>query len=185
MGGYNNPLMAGVVDAIALGAEPGDIEVLSIGTGTVRLVPFDLALPTTPADLIAPRVRPRILENATRAAGCILDDPPDAATYTAHIVLQNSPSELGSAVRLNPVVQPVRRNGTWTYPDGLPKDLFDALVGLDMDATGDADVQRIRQLAAAWIGGDAENQPIRMRDDLSCALGDRTFAEAKSRWENL
>ncbi len=34
MGGYNNPLMAGIVDAVALGADPAQITCLSLGTGT-------------------------------------------------------------------------------------------------------------------------------------------------------
>jgi hypothetical protein len=185
MGAYNNPLMAGVVDALSLGAEPTAIEILSIGTGSVRLVPPDLVPPGTPPDLLTAKVKSGVLTNATRAAGCITDDPPDAATNTAHIVLGNAPDRLGRVVRLSPIVQPVKRDGSWTYPEGLPQAIFDGLIQLGMDAVEDKDVDLIRQLGIAWIRDGAPNHPIRMRDDLTTGLGDPTYASAKARWQAM
>lgn len=182
MGGYNNPLMAGVVDATCLGAELATLEILSLGTGTVRLVPPDLVPEGRRPDLLMPNVRPGISTDASRAGGCIIDDPPDSATYTAHIVLGNAPDKVGRVVRMNPVVQPVRQNGGWTYPPALPQATFDGLTKLGMDAVKAGDVDLIKQLGIAWINYDAPNQPIRMLDDLTCALGDPTYAEAKGRW---
>lgn len=120
MGGYNNPLMAGVVDAACLGVELATLEILSLGTGTVRLVPPDLVPEGRRPDLLSPNVTPGILTDAARAGGCITDDPPDAATYAAHILLGNPPNKVGRVVRMNPVVQPVRQGGGWTYPPALP-----------------------------------------------------------------
>ncbi len=185
MGAYNNPLMAGVVDAISLGAKPTAIEILSIGTGSVRLVPPDLVPLGTPPDLLTAKVKLGILTNATRAAGCITDDPPDAATNTAHIVLGNAPDRLGRVVRLSPIVQPIKRDGGWTYPDGLPPAIFDGLVQLGMDAVEDQDVDLIRQLGIAWIRDGAPNHPIRIQDDLTSGLGDPTYASAKARWRAM
>ena len=54
-----------------------------------------------------------------------------------------------------------------------------------MDAVEDEDVVLIRTLGEAWIRGDAPNQPIRMRSDLSAAPGDETFGDAKARWRSL
>jgi hypothetical protein len=185
MGAYNNPLMAGVVDAISLGAEPTAIEILSIGTGSVRLVPPDLVPPGTPPDLLTAKVKSGVLTDATRAAGCITDDPPDAATNTAHIVLGNAPDRLGRVVRLSPIVQPIKRDGGWTYPEGLPQAIFDGLTQLGMDAVEDQDVDLIRQLGIAWIRDGAPNHPIRIRDDLTPGLGDPTYASAKARWQAM
>lgn len=187
MGGYNNPLMAGVVDAIALGRDPATIAALTIGTATVRLLPPDLAHPSTPPDLIAPVPNPGPLSDAAKAGGCITDDPPDAATYTAHIVLRNDPAAVGRVVRLNAVVQPVRDPATsaWDYPAGLPPALFDPLAKLGMDAVNASDVALIGQLGQAWIAGTVRNQPIRMGDDLSCALGHESYRAAKACWLGL
>lgn len=185
MGGYNNPLMAGVVDAISLGADPKEIEILSIGTGMTRLLPPNLAMPDTPPDLLAAKVSPGIVSDAGRAGGCIMDDPPDAATFTAHVLLGNDVTKPGRVVRMNPMIQPVLENGHWDYPAALPKTLFDALVGLGMDALEKPDVDRIVDLGTAWIHQDAPNQPIRMLDDLSCALGDVTYQAARTRWRAL
>ena len=187
MGGYNNPLMAGVVDAIALDVEPQTITALSIGSGTVRLAPPDLAPPATPPDLKASLAAPGIVGDSEKAARCITDDPPDAATYVAHVVLGNAPAVPGRVVRMNPVVQPVRDfpADPWRFPAGLPAPLFDALANLGMDAVAAADVANIRALGEAWLSDRAPNQPIRMGDDLGCAVGHPTYGAAKAHWLTL
>ncbi len=186
MGGYNNPLMAGVVDALALGVTPGEIRALTIGTGTVRLAPQGEAPVGTPAELVAPVNRPGPVADAGRAAGCINDDPPDAATFTAHVVLGNPGGTIGRVVRMNPVVQPVRdAAGRWTCPPGLTQDQFDDLAKLDMDAVEPADVALILTLGRAWLADTAPNQPIRMGDDLTCRLGHAAYSHAKAYWATL
>jgi len=184
MGGYNNPLMAGVVDAVSLGVT-APIRALTIGTGTVRLVPRDLAREGTEEELIAPSAKPGIIGDAGKAAGCITDDPPDAATYTAHIVLGNPPDSMGGVVRLNPVVQPISEGHVWVRPRGLSKELFQQLAHLQMDAVKPEDVEKILKLGQAWIADSVPNQPIRMADDLSCCLGLETFSGAVEYWRTL
>jgi hypothetical protein len=185
MGGYNNPLMAGVVDAGCLGIELNNIEVLSLGTGTVRLVPPDLMADRNTPDLLMPDPRPGILADAGRAGGCITDDPPDAATYTAHTVLGNPPNRVGRVVRMNPVVQPIKEGAGWTYPPGLSQATFAKLTQITMDAVKSSDVNLIKELGVAWIHRGAPNQPIRMLDDLTNALGDPTYPKAKERWYTI
>jgi hypothetical protein len=185
MGGYNNPLMAAVVDALALGTAAPEILALSLGTGTVQLIEADLATNDTPTDLVAPKNQPGLLANIRAAAGCILDDPPDAATYTAHIVLGHSPTEMGRVVRMSPVVRPVLQGGRWSYPPALSPEVFGSLTKLGMDAVEDNDVELIRALGTAWIHGGAPNQPIRMRTNLSAAPGDENYEAAKARWHRL
>ena len=183
MGGYNNPLMAGVVDAIALGADPSDIICLTIGTGTVRLATADALHSATSQTLVAQASNPSTLGDLAKAAGCITDDPPDAASYTAHIVLGNPAGMAGRVVRLNAVVQPLlNAAGKWDYPPGLPQAVFDPLSKLSMDAVEAADVALIQKLGAAWLADTAPNQPIRMRDDLTCALGHSRYSAAKAQW---
>ncbi|MGO9007187.1 MAG: hypothetical protein ACLQIQ_18180 [Beijerinckiaceae bacterium] len=82
-------------------------------------------------------------------------------------------------------VQPIKRHGSWTYPDGLPPAIFDGLVQLGMDAVEDKEVDLIRQLGIAWIRDGAPNHPIRIQDDLTTGLGDPTYACAKARWQAM
>lgn len=186
MGGYNNPLMAAVVDAIALDVKPSDIAALTLGTGTVRLAPPDLVTHATPPALVAPTAQPSALGDVGKAAGCITDDPPDAATFIAHVVLGNDPAEVGRVVRISPVVQPVRdATGEWTYPGGLSPNLFAALAKLQMDAIQAADVANIQALGKAWLADSVPNQPVRMGDDLSCQVGHPTYSPAKAAWKAI
>ncbi|HTV30650.1 MAG TPA: hypothetical protein VMF32_23095 [Xanthobacteraceae bacterium] len=126
-----------------------------------------------------------MVSDAGRAAGCITDDPPDAATYTAHVLLGDAIGRVGRVVRMNPMVQPVPQAGGRGFPEGIPQPVFAALVLLGMDAIESADVELIKQLGTAWIHQRAPNQPIRMRDDLQCAVGDATYEAAKQRWRAL
>ena len=53
MGGYNNPLLAGIIDLMSDGTSAADIVALSLGTGTVKLVP-SMAKPSAPPELTQP-----------------------------------------------------------------------------------------------------------------------------------
>ena len=186
MGGYNNPVMAGVVDAIALNFQPSSIAALTLGTGTVRLAPADMVTPATPHSLYQPLSTSELFGDAKLAAGCITDDPPDAATFVTHIVLGNKPSEVGRVIRMSPVIQPVINGaGEWDFPPGLPQLLFDPLSKLGMDAVEPQDVNLLQQLGQAWLTDDVSNQPIRMGDDLSCQLGHPKYSMAKAAWKAI
>jgi len=97
-------------------------------------------------------------------------------------------------VRLNPLIQPVLRNGRWEFPSGFrenqislaPQTMFERLVKLDMDVVDDADVEVIHELGRLWTtGAEIPNQPIRPDDHLAAQIGYGTFAEAKARWLEL
>lgn len=184
MGAYNNPVMAGVVEALSLGTLHGQIRALSIGTGTARLPAYD---PASPA-LTAKPIKPGLIRDLEQAALCLLDDPPDAATYSAHVVLGNKPATMGSVVRMSPVIRPVRDadDKPWQLPPGLSQSAFTALVDMDMDAIATADMRLIQELATAWLKGDVPNQPVRFHSaTLAAQPGDDTFADAETRWRAL
>jgi len=186
--GVDNPVMAGVIDALAMGAMPEDIEVLSIGAGQVRLVPPNLVVQggATPAALVRdPPPEGKGREARTPREGT-REGPADWASWAAHIVLAGDPGEMGRVVRMNPLAQPTPSGpGGWDYPKGLPAALFDALASLDRNAPGPLGADLARQWAEAWIRQGAPNQPIRAGADLSWALGDKTYIAAKRRWRNL
>lgn len=175
VGGYNNPVMAGVVEALSLGARLDEIQVRSIGAGTVRLAPHHAGAPPELRDAWD---RPGLLTDLKKIANSITDDPPDAATYTAHVLLGGQ-----GLVRLNPVVQPIFENGAWRTPAGMSLTEFDRLANLGMDAVEQQAVDWIKWLGRQWIAGAAPNQPIRFDPTtLGCRIGDPTFAAGAARW---
>jgi hypothetical protein len=183
--GCNNPVLAAVTEAVVLGHAPDRIAALSIGTGTVCL-PLSPADPP-PAVFYAPREKSCYLHDVKKLAGAIVDDPPDAASFIAH-VLTGGPPGLPAPVdsrivRMNPMVSPVRNSaGEWDLPDGLNADAFQKLANLAMDAVAQADVDAIQLLASLWLQNSVRNQPIRMDADLNRELGQDLYGEAMTAW---
>jgi hypothetical protein len=195
MGGYNNPVLAGVVEALRDGAgDPSRVRVLSLGTGSVALPEIGTA---SDSALLLPKRDESLLTYAQTASTCILDDPPDAASYVAHVVLggrtPRTPGEVvgdGPVVRLSPLLQPVRgQTADWQLPDGLSSSEFHALTRTDLDAVADDEVQRIATFADLWLAGKAgddgavRNQPIRGTRWLQVEIGHGTFGEAMAAWQ--
>src|SRR3984893_9267453 len=124
VGGYNNPVLCAVIDALALPVPREDIQVLSIGTGSVRL-PIARIGDNGGSSVMQPRKESTVRADIKLLAECIVDDPPDAASYHAHVVLGQSKSYAthaptsGSVIRMNPMVQPIRTDDEWCIPDGL------------------------------------------------------------------
>ncbi len=187
--GYNNPVLAAVTEALGNNVPREDIQVLSIGTGSVRLPATGNA--EYPV-LLQPVGAPGPKRDVGELAESILDDPPDAATFIAHVALgQPLPdpnrfsTTCGSIVRLNPMIQPVQKtDGTWALPPGLSLDEFSALVSLGMDAVAQDQVIKVRNLGLAWTSDRIPNQPIRSSSgNFHCEIGDQTFSQGANRWD--
>lgn len=188
--GYNNPVLAAVVEALADGVARDAIAVLSIGTAST-------VLPTdgTPADYVVPRAKAGLANDVSKAAKTILADPPDAATFIAHVALdQTLPEAPGQCisdsvlVRMNPLIQPVLKTpggSEWRPPSGLSSADFKLLIAMDMDAVEDQDVDLIEQLWVCWQRGDVANQPIRPGKQGVCEIGNATYASGRQRWLSL
>ena len=126
LGGYNNPVLAGITEALANGIEPQAIEVLSIGTGSVILPTASGNEDAATAKLVQQRARTSFTGDLKKLAGSILDDPPDAASLIAHLMLGQAvpgdgahPTAEGRLVRMNPLLQPIRVAGSWARPAGI------------------------------------------------------------------
>ncbi len=175
--GYNNPVLAGVIEALANGEPASTIEVVSIGTGTVRR---PRRTGGEDGDAYAGGGRPGLLGDIRKLATAILDDPPDAASFTSHVVLgghlpraAGDVVQDGPVIRLSPSIQPRRSTDGWSWPAGaaLRDGDLQALANLDMDAVSDEDVDLIERLCRDWIAGAVPNQPIRTNDDLAAEIG--------------
>jgi uncharacterized protein len=188
--GLNNPVVAAIVEAKAAGARNADIEVLSIGTGNVFLPMADN--PEAEA-LMQPRASQNLLADIKKISGSILAEPPDAATFIAHVMLDQPlpargapPFGGGSVIRMNPLIQPFCTGDppAWSCPTGLTMDQFKRLAAMDMDAVEDADVALIEEFCTAWMEGGVHNQPVRAKStDLACEIGHRLFAGARDEWK--
>lgn len=211
MGGLNNPVMAAITEALAYGHSPTNLRVLSLGTGGVFL---PLPAPPLPAPgaagqnkLCVQMEASGIYRDVNLVTTVIIDDPPDQASFTAHLLTSGAaalsqdpaaPVTTGNFVRLNPWIQPIGAPGNWSPPmliahapdpsmvpaNSVPAnyandgEVFAALVALDMDAIEQSDVDLITTLGRAWMAGDVPNQSIRATRDLQPLIGHGTFSAA-------
>lgn len=192
--GFNNPVLAAVTEALANGIEASRIQVLSLGTGTIALPPAGENSQSDDADLLHRPHESTLFGDVAQLSTSILDDPPDTATFVAHIIL--SPKGLVSTaagamenpvVRMAPVVRPGRSapGQKWTLPTGFTKEEFMGLVNLDLDATTPEQTALLSKLGRAWIAGDVVNQAIRENADFEPDIGHRRFAGALKHWREL
>ncbi len=197
--GNNNPVLVGLVEALADNQQNQcmEIQALSIGTGSVRM-PARHQPPGSqdPHALANRREKYRILGNVRDIATSILDDPPDAATFIAHVVLgQPLPPPAttpaiptsGSVIRLNPMIQPVLdAHQSWEPPPGLNLEELNYLANLPVDAIEQDQIQHVEKMCDQWLDNKVRNQPIRSNaSDFSCEIGHDWFRDALAAWNAL
>ena len=201
--GFNNPVLAGVVEAITNGVNPKDCNILSIGTGMGnKVILADVATSNDPADQIkieANRNNDLVVTDASavfkndirKMATSILDDPPDSATFIAYAIIDPSLNNSANVVRINPCYSPEFNKDTNLYQvprvyrsesDGLDK--IKKLFDLDMDAVKSSDVALIVELCNKFITTDEPCLPNQLiRGDISGHyLGQPTYKAAKEKW---
>jgi Patatin-like phospholipase len=192
IGGYNNPVLAAVIEAIANATRyntmVSEIRVLSLGTGSIVL-PFVRVASSENSILVAKREKRSLKADLAKLATSILDDPPDAASFHAHILLRgrlptdvDNPVDDGPIIRMNPLVQPIwnAESEHWDCPPGLDARTFDALTRIDADTTKQEEVDMVRALCEAWLNNGVLNQPIRAASDtLATEIGHRWYRDAR------
>ena len=128
-------------------------------------------------------------------ASSILDDPPDSATYSAHVILGQPlpdgnaiPPILapvsGSVIRMSPLIRPVRMypGANWVLPAGMHIDEFERLMNLDLDAVTQDEIGLIEKLGKLWVSDALSNQAIRENRNLEVQIGHHLFSEARRAW---
>ena len=127
-------------------------------------------------------------DDLLKLATSILDDPPDVATFISHVLTGsgqglNVPAADSRIVRMNPLISPMLKGGSWGPPDSMAAAHFQYLANLDMDAVEQPQVDAIAKNADLWLQDKAMNQPIRMdRSTLTKELGQDRDGEAKAVW---
>ncbi len=188
--GCNNPVLAAVTEAIALGHDPKDIVALSLGTATVAL-PWPSAAQTKPSPYLQAPSDTGLVADLRKLATAILDDPPDIASYLAHVMTGSGSGVPAPAqsriVRLNPLISPEKdASGNWTAPGNMTAAQFSYLANLDMDAVEQSQVNAISDYADLWLQDLVRNQPIRMDSDtLTVEIGDARFSDACKSWNAI
>jgi hypothetical protein len=183
MAGYNNPIMLGVIEALASRVPRSDIRVLSIGSGSVPMPPPGARGPDgRPLDL---PTRSGPIADLAKVSTCIVDDPPEAATFAAHVVLGGDVPRVpgavitsGPVVRLSATVRRVRVGDAWIWPAAFEPAEWARFATLDLAAHAPPETDLIDRLALAWIAGGVPNQPIRADADMNADIGHDTVAAA-------
>lgn len=201
--GFNNPVLAGLVEAITNNAVKDDIKILSLGTGISRKACLtgyhhssdpcarELYNVNKNNPLVNDKPTSSFLSDVIAISKSILSDPPDSATFIAYSFLDPSlDSKKTNLVRINPYIAPVLENGKYEYPKGYNKDdaehrEFLQLMKLPMDATEDEEVALINSLCSKFINDNeayaVPNQLIRGNAGGK-QLGHENYRAAKQRW---
>jgi hypothetical protein len=199
MTGYNNPVLAGVTEAIAMGYSGDEIGVLSIGTSATALPPMQNHIDQR---LCQPRPKTGFIPSLAKVSKMIINDPPDAHTYIAHLMTggrvprtaEDCPVRDTAVVRMNPVVQPVLGDdGRMGPPNGWTVEDFVRLSKLDIATLPEAEVALIKRLTDDWIKGLWNNQAVRhggnyppqspATADHYWEIGHRSYTQAKQAWQ--
>jgi hypothetical protein len=211
VGGFNNPVLAGLVEAITNKAAPDmDYRILSLGTSiTKKAVIADYQTSDSyevrkvyelnkDNPYVIADTRFHYVDDIEKLSTSILSDPPDSATFIAYSFLHpDLDSESPKIVRINPCLSPVREGNEFVVPaiyrnNEKDKEAFRQLMEMDMDATKDDDVKLIDGLCDRFIvhskdpNASLPNQLIRGNVDAGNGyLGYPTYFEAKQRWNEL
>jgi uncharacterized protein len=192
--GSNNPAAVAVIEAIVLGHSPQDIRLLSLGTGSVFLPLADVGAPPSPFE--AKRLDSSLPADIMKLATAIVDDPPDAATFIAHVITGGhqglGPPVVSRVIRMSPLIAPLlSKNGKnkWTAPGNWPVAQWQYLRSIDMDAVQQFDIVYINDYCSLWHIDLAPNQPIRANgstfDPEQPEIGYATFSQAYAAWGQL
>ena len=202
--GFNNPVLAGLIEAMTNGTPAKDCCILSLGTGTGgKVLLSDKITSNDPEDVQICQVNKnnKLVDTGTsfdfvmdikKMSTSILDDPPDSATFIAYSIMDPSLSNNANLIRINPCYNPVMNKTTHVYEvpqaymtDKDPEKKLLNLMQLGMDAVENQEVELITDLCNKFVTGNKiciANQFIR-GDSSTCYLGQPTYAEAKEKWQ--
>ncbi len=200
--GFNNPVLAGLVEAVTNGhgKTMDDFRILSIGTGLTRkaiLADHNFSTSEEERELHRKNLRNplavtdsnfRPLDDIAKISKSIVSDPPDSATFIAYSFLDpRLDNKSSNLVRINPCVSPeLSSEGIYEVPSAYKgfEDDFLQLINLDMDAVKDSEIRLISALCNHFLasGSRMPNQLIRGEAGKGTILGYETYGKAKQRW---
>jgi uncharacterized protein len=198
--GFNNPVLAGLVEYITNHPQytPDDVAILSLGTGTkdkpAILNPADKDFNIS-SSIITPVGRFKAFDDIQKMATSVLGDPPDSSSFIAYSILNpalDNNKLYDKFVRINPVLRPERPDGIhFVVPAAFEPDDGDAffrLMEMDIDAVTQDDVKLIALLCDKFIAPQnpaviVPNQVLRRDDAASRIIGFTNYTSAKKAWQ--
>lgn len=195
LGGFNNPVMAGIIEAIKLKKSKDEISVVSLGTGNKLMSSSDKELFDGIIELSKEDKRKKLrlwkfgnqlkffVKSVLNQAKTILYEPPDWANYIAMIFLfEEVPEEPSTRfIRLSPMIHIDE-----STPEEV-KDLLKKLYKMDMDLTEDEEINLVKRCFKEWQEGKIKNQPIAFKIDsennLQCVCGYKSYQEVMDKWK--
>lgn len=197
LGGFNNPILAGVIEAYKLKIDLKTIQIISLGTSN-SLMSSDakqnfwdwkqIALIFRRKKFAFSKWKPQFnffKETVLHQAKTILYQPPDTANYIAMMFLKASTGKTlnEQIIRLSPLIH---------YDKNTPQELISLvqdLYNLDMDLTKDEEIETLIKCFNAWKAGHLYNQPIEFKvernNDLLLLQGDKFYLHGMERWRGL
>lgn len=203
LGGFNNPVMAGITEALANGVSRNAIRVLSIGTASKVASKEDgiLFRDTYYKTLLGRKLRyknsgaidfkktkqkrgfSRLFKGATlftdalsNLSKSILFEPQTWATYSAYIHL------FADTIDAKENHQRFVRFSPQIWVDENASPLLKRLYTLDMDVTAQNEIEDLKDCFSSWKDGVIANEPIQwtktIDEEYIYAKGHKTFNEA-------
>lgn len=194
LGGFNNPVLAGLIEAFKLDIPLEEIKIISIGTGNKLMSMEDkrkfwgekqTTIEERKNKWHFRKLKPQLnffMQTVLNQAKTILYQPPDWSNYVALMFLKkNKGDDLSSNfIRLSPMIH-VDKN---TNPD-IAEELHQ-LYELDMDLVKNEDIDLLKRCFEYWKKGEIKNQPIEYNvtreNELIYKSGDKTFVQAMAKW---
>ncbi len=195
LGGFNNPIASGIIEAIKLGIPIEELYIVSIGTGH-KVPTMDERKNYYKLYSIVKKSRKLnpikglkfFFTNVMDLSKTILYEPPDWSNYVSYLFKYktntNHKENLKSFIRLSPLIYCDDMKGKTTEF----KEFIEKIASLDMDATSESDIKLIRQCFEYWKDGQLYNQPIKSDFDknhkFQLEIGHPNFKEAMEDWQS-
>lgn len=192
LGGYNNPVLAGLTEALRNKIPLENIHILSLGTAN-KVLPLRSISKIQKAEfdgLFIREQKPSFFGDLTRVGLSILAEPPESALYITHTFLASQLNEAQAQdrlLRMSPLIQPIVKPGALEpelhVPEGLTNAEFEDLINFDIDLIRQKDVDLINKFFDLWLADKASNQPVRQDSrTLRPLIGSLKFSDVKKKW---
>ncbi|MCG8332289.1 MAG: patatin-like phospholipase family protein [Chitinophagales bacterium] len=197
LGGFNNPVLAGLIEAFKLGVDFKDITIVSLGTSNNVMSTEEKEKYRLLKEMADSEKRKKLkfwklgaqisffVKTVFNQAKTILYQPPDWANYVTLIFLKKNLGDniTSRFIRLSPLIH---------IDEGMnreAKKLIKNLYKLDMDLTKDRDIELLKKCFEFWKAGKIKNQPIAYsitkENKIVYEAGDKNFLDAIKKWEQL
>ncbi len=196
LGGFNNPLLAGIIEAFKLEVKLEDIRIVSLGTGN-KLMSIkakndfwnwkQIAIKKRRKKLHFNALKPQakfFKETVLNQAKTILYQPPDTANYIAMMFLKAATTKTVNEqiIRLSPLIH-IDSN----TPEEVMQ-LMNKLYALDMDITNETEIQYLLDCFSKWQEGQISNQPLEFKvkrnNDIVFINGNKNYKNGMEQWKS-